>query len=74
MAANDKFEAWAESQQAFLVDSTYEITKEDKRAVLLVLGLKATIWPNGDYENRYDFELCPPDVQRFCDFRLQYRM
>jgi DNA invertase Pin-like site-specific DNA recombinase len=32
LAALDKFEAWALSQQPYLADPTYEVTKEDKRA------------------------------------------
>lgn len=71
LVALDKFEQWAMSQQEFLSDPEYEITKEDKRAVLLVLGAKATVWPTEGYKKRKEFELCPPDVQRFCDFSFQ---
>ncbi len=71
LVALDKFEQWALSQQKFLSDPDYQITREDKRAVFLVLGLKATAWPSEGYPKRKDFELCPPDVQRFCDFSFQ---
>jgi DNA invertase Pin-like site-specific DNA recombinase len=71
LTALDKFEAWAVSQQQFLRDPAYEITKEDKRAVLLVLGVKATVWPSEGYPQRTQFEISPPDVQRFCDFNFQ---
>jgi site-specific DNA recombinase len=67
----DKFEAWAVSQQQFLVDPTYEITKEDKRAVLFALGVKATVWPSEGYPERVQFEISPPDIQRFCNFCFQ---
>jgi DNA invertase Pin-like site-specific DNA recombinase len=71
LAALDKFEAWAMKQQQFLSDPTYEVTKEDKRAALIVLGVKATVWPSEGYPKRIEFQLCPPDVQRFCDFFFQ---
>jgi site-specific DNA recombinase len=71
LTALDKFEAWAVSQQEFLRDPDYEITKEDKRGVLLVLGVKATVWPSEGYPQRTQFEISPPDIQRFCDFNFQ---
>jgi hypothetical protein len=71
LAALDKFEAWALSQQHCLKDPDYEVTKEDKRAVLIVMGVKATIWPSEGYPKRMEFELCPSDIQRFCDFSFQ---
>src|SRR2546425_2007510 len=71
LTALDKFEAWAMKQQQFLADPDYEVTKEDKRAVLIVMGVQATVWPSEGYPKRMEFELCPPDVQRFCDFSFQ---
>jgi DNA invertase Pin-like site-specific DNA recombinase len=71
LTALDKFEAWAVSQQEFLRNPDYEITKEDKRGVLLVLGVKATVWPSEGYPQRTQFEISPPDIQRFCDFNFQ---
>ncbi len=74
LAAIDRFETWAKSQQPYLQDSAYEVTKQDKRAALLILGVKATVFPTQDYENpddRAEFELAPPDIQRFCDFNFQ---
>lgn len=74
MAAIDRFEAWATSQQPFLQDSSYEVTKQDKRAALLILGLTAVVFPTQGYENpddRAQFELAPPNIQRFCDFNFQ---
>ncbi len=74
LTAIDRFETWAQSQQPFLQDSSYEVTKADKRAALLILGLTATVFPTQGYENpddRAQFALCPPDVQRFCDFSFQ---
>ena len=70
-AAIDRFEAWAQSQQPFLQDSSYEITKEDKRAALLILGVKATVFPTKGYPDRVQFELASPDIARFCDFNFQ---
>ena len=70
-AAIDRFEAWAQSQQPFLQDSSYEITKDDKRAALLILGVKATVFPTKGYPDRVQFELAPPDIARFCDFNFQ---
>lgn len=71
LAAIDKFEEWALTQQEFLRDPDYEITKEDKRGVLLVLGVKVTVWPSEGYPERTQFEIAPPEVQRFCDFSFQ---
>jgi hypothetical protein len=71
LAALDKFETWAMSQQQCLSDPDYEITKEDKRAVLIVMGVQATVWPSEGYPKRMEFELCPSDIQRFCDFSFQ---
>lgn len=71
LTALDKFEAWAMSQQQCLTDPDYEVTKEDMRAVLIVMGVQATVWPSEGYPKRMEFALCPPDVQRFCDFSFQ---
>jgi hypothetical protein len=71
LAAIDRFEAWAQSQQPYLQDSTYEITKEDKRAALVILGVKATVFPTQGYPERVQLQLAPPDIQRFCDFFFQ---
>ena len=65
--ALNKFEAWALSQQSFLLDPTYEITQEDKRAALLILGVKATIWPAEGYPDRVKFTFAPPDITRSSD-------
>ncbi|HKF36288.1 MAG TPA: hypothetical protein VKB35_05250 [Ktedonobacteraceae bacterium] len=70
-SAIDRFEAWAKSQQPFLQDSSYEITKEDKRAALLILGVKAVVFPTQGYDDRVQFEFAPPDIQRFGDFNFQ---
>lgn len=71
LTALDKFEAWAGSLQPFLADQTYEVTKEDKRAALIILGVSVTVWPTEGYPERVQFALCPPDIQRFCDFFFQ---
>jgi hypothetical protein len=71
LTALDKFEAWAMSQQRFLADPEYEVTKEDKRAALMILGVSATVFPTEGYPDRVQFTLCPPDIQRFCDFLFQ---
>lgn len=71
LRALDKFEAWALTQQEFLRDPDYEITKEDKRGVLLILGVKATIWPSEGYPQRTQFAISPKDIQDFCDFNFQ---
>lgn len=71
LTALDKFEAWAVSQQPFLSDPTYEVTKEDKRAALIILGAMATVWPTEGHPERVQFTLSPPDIQRFCDFFFQ---
>lgn len=47
------------------------VEKEDKRAALLVLSVKVTVWPTEGYAQRKEFELCPPDVQRYCDLSFQ---
>ncbi|HLI68704.1 MAG TPA: recombinase family protein [Ktedonobacteraceae bacterium] len=71
LAALDKFEAWAVCQQDYLHDPDYEITKDDKRAVLMVLGVKVKVWPSEGYPQRTQFEISPPEIQRFCDFNFQ---
>ncbi len=71
LVALDKFEAWAITQQPYLADPSYEITKDDKRAALMILGVTATVWPRYGYPDRVKFSLAPPDVQRFCDFFFQ---
>lgn len=71
LRALDKFEAWALTQQELLRDPNYEITKEDKRGVLLILGVKVTIWPSEGYPQRTQFAISPKDVQDFCDFNFQ---
>jgi hypothetical protein len=59
------------SQQPYLTDPAYVITTADKRAALLILGVKATVWPTEGYDDRVQFSLSPPDIQRFCDFNFQ---
>ena len=71
LAALDRFEAWCASQRPFLDDPTYQISQQDKISALLILGVKATVWPpNTEYEDRTTFRLLPPDVARFCDVAL----
>jgi site-specific DNA recombinase len=67
-AALDKFEAWCETQRPLLDNPQYEITQKDKHAALLILGVKAFVWPTEGYPERVKLELCPPDINRFCDF------
>ena len=55
------------SQQPFLSDPDYEVTKEDKRAALIVLGVTVTVWPTEGYPERIRYTLMPPDVGRFCE-------
>ena len=71
LTALDKFEAWAIAQQPFLADPDYTVSKEDKRSALIILGVKVMVWPTEGYPERVQFQLCPPDIQRFCDFFLQ---
>lgn len=65
--ALEKFEAWASTQREFLEDSVPISTQEDKRAALVILGVKATVFPATGYPNRMKFELMPPNTKRFCD-------
>ncbi len=65
--ALDKFEVWAMSQQQCILDPDYQITQEDKRAAMLILGVKATVWPAEGYEDRVQFTLSPPDISRSYD-------
>lgn len=69
LASLDRFEAWAERVRPFLDDPTYTISQQDKISALLILGVKATVWPlSGGFEERLRFKLAPPDIARFCDF------
>ncbi len=71
LAALDRFEAWCASQRPYLDDPSYQITQQDKISALLILGVKATVWPpTPEYEDRSQFQLLPPDVARFCDVAL----
>jgi site-specific DNA recombinase len=65
--ALDKFEAWALSQQPYLQDPTYEVTQEDKRAAMLILGVKGTVWPEAGYKDRVQFTIEPPEIARSSD-------
>jgi DNA invertase Pin-like site-specific DNA recombinase len=67
LAALDRFEAWATTVRPFLDDPTYVLSFADKREALLILGVKATLWPSQGYEKRTHLELSPPDIARFCD-------
>lgn len=62
--ALDRFHAWAISQREFLDDPTYEVTKEDKLAAVVYLGIKATVLPEKGNEKRVKLELMPPDIDR----------
>lgn len=68
LAALDRFEAWANTVRPFLDDPTYNLSFADKREALLILGVKATLWPSQGYKKRADLELSPPDIARFCDY------
>jgi len=72
-ASLDKFETWAERIRPFLDNPDYEVTPEDKRAALIVLGVKAIVWPTEGYKERVHLELAPPDIKRYCDFDLTQR-
>lgn len=66
--ALDRFEAWAKSQQQFLNDPDYEVSFDDKRNALLVLGVKVTVWPAlPGYKKRSEMRLLPPDIARVVD-------
>jgi len=69
LTALERFEAWAARVRGFLDDPTYTISQQDKISALLILGVKATVWPaSGGFEERLRFKLAPPDIARFCDF------
>ena len=69
LTALERFEAWAARVRGFLDDPTYTISQQDKISALLILGVKATVWPaSGGFEERLRLKLAPPDIARFCDF------
>jgi site-specific DNA recombinase len=68
LEALDRFEEWARSQRQFLNNPNYEVSYDDKRNALLVLGVKVTVWPAlPGYEKRSEIRLLPPDIARVVD-------
>lgn len=67
LRALDKFEKKMQDTQHFLHDPEYHITQEDKRAALMVLGVKAYVFPVDGYEERVRFTIAPPEIQRLCE-------
>ena len=58
-----KFEAWAHKVQPFLADPSYEVSYEEKRLAVRILGIKATVFPaSGDYPFRFQIDIAPPAI------------
>ena len=69
LAALDRFEAWTDKIRPFLDDPTYQISYDDMREAMLVLGVKAVVWPaSKEYTDRHELTLLPPDIARFCEY------
>jgi hypothetical protein len=58
-----KFEAWAEKHLSQLSDSSQEVSYEEKRLAVRMLGLRVTVYPTqGDYPCRFQFDVTMPDI------------
>jgi DNA invertase Pin-like site-specific DNA recombinase len=64
-----RFENWALDQCECLDDPDYVVSKEDKIAAMLVLGVTATVWPVS-CPKRVEFKLRPAEVNRHCDIEI----
>ncbi len=53
-----KFAQWCDSVRPFLQDPEYEISIQEKRQAVAILGITATIYPS-DHDPRYLVELAP---------------
>ncbi len=50
---------------AALAQAGYEPSYEEKRMACIVLGLRATVYPDNDmYPNKVDIEIAPPSVMK----------
>ncbi len=57
------FEAWASKVRSLLSQAGYEPSYEEKQTVCIVLGLRATVYPDNDmYPNKVDIEIAPHPV------------
>lgn len=62
----DRFEYWAGKVQGFINDPDYPWTYEEQRECIRVLGIQATVWPQGydwgqeEQKKRFKLEVIPP--------------
>jgi site-specific DNA recombinase len=71
LAALARFEAWTQKVRPFLNDPDYTVSFDDMREAVLVMGVKAIVYPaSEEYEERVKITFFPPDIGRFsdCDF------
>lgn len=54
----EKFVCWCETIRPFIDDPDYEITIQEKRQAVAILGIVATIYPS-DHDPRYKVEIAP---------------
>ncbi len=71
LAALDRFEAWTQKIRPYLNDPDYQLSYDDMREAVLVMGLKVVVYPaTEEYEDRVKMTIRPPDIARFCDHDL----
>jgi site-specific DNA recombinase len=77
-AAIERIEKRCAEIRPLLDDPSCCIPQEEKRAMLLLLGVRATVWPDPGYlsrvrssiHDRIQLEIAPPDLNKYCDFDI----
>lgn len=59
--AIDDFEAWAKKVAPRLTDPAHEVSYAERRAAVIAIGIRATVWPKGG-EDRVVLEIAPPKI------------
>jgi site-specific DNA recombinase len=57
----DKFIAWCDTVRPFIDDSEYHPTYDEKRKAILILGIRAIIYPS-DHETRFELTTSPKGI------------
>jgi site-specific DNA recombinase len=65
-AAITEFEQWTHKVIPRLTDPTVELSYQEKRAIIVAVGVIATVWPTG-YEQRSEMKIAPPKIMEILD-------
>jgi len=58
-----KFETWADRVRPFLTDPNYNVSYEEKRLAIRIIGIQVVVYPTiGEWPFRYEISATVPDI------------